>query len=79
MRKELAEALHVLKRKAWRVTCFRRPCPVPPNITERYPWLPQEIAEFISEIREASRHDEKLWFNTCADYAGSSPSAFAWN
>jgi hypothetical protein len=55
------------------------PVPLPAAINTRYPAIPPSVRSFLEHLEQCERADEKVWFLTPADYAGSGGPAFAWN
>jgi len=48
-------------------------------ISDRYPNLPKNYMDFLSEFKTCVTQDEKSWFNTIDDFNGTTDSAFRWN
>jgi hypothetical protein len=73
------ETLTTLERAGWDVRRAPERRALPQFIRDRYPAIPEMAAAFIEGIDACVRPDETTWFLTCADFAGQSDIAFAWN
>ena len=49
------------------------------TILDRYPNLPTTYATFLTDLDYCVTPDEKSWFNTIADFNGTTGSEFRWN
>jgi hypothetical protein len=76
---DLLIQLERLKRAGWNVELLAPGTDLPPQIIERYRWLPREIMKLVSTVGVAVSADEKAWILSAADYRGTATSAFAWN
>jgi len=79
MTDEFRHLLEEFPSNGWKTSFLSKPVRLPTTITERYPWIPTEIKDFLSEVKELIRTDEKVWLLTSVEYAGESATAFAWN
>ena len=76
---ELKGLLTLLRNRGWQVSLPCSASPLPPIFVRRYPWLPREVCEFVSEVSEAYRGDGRFWLSTAADFRGESGASYAWN
>jgi len=51
----------------------------PPNILNRYPKLPSELVDFLSDLSVCTNADETSWFLCESDFSATGSSAFRWN
>jgi hypothetical protein len=83
MSPELRERLDALTSVGWNVSRLTKPVPLPETIVDRYAWVSRDVLDFVSEIEEAGNaknvSDQKAWFLSPGDFAGTSGKAFAWN
>src|SRR4051812_43261167 len=79
MTNQFQTILAQLRNCGWSVNVLPAPLPLPESLRSRYPWIPDDVATFFSELGHACRGDEKFWLLTALDYRGESDSAFAWN
>jgi hypothetical protein len=72
--------LEVLRRRGWTVLVTPSRAPLlPPPVTARYPNLPPEVTEFLSQLEVCTSADETVWFLTRADYSRTDGPGFRWN
>ncbi|HEY1550146.1 MAG TPA: hypothetical protein VGG28_20100 [Kofleriaceae bacterium] len=78
MTDEIQHALEALRACGWRVSLGPRES-LPPEISSRYPWLPDEYREVAEHARVLCNAGETAWVLTAGEFAGTSESAYAWN
>jgi hypothetical protein len=71
--------LEPLKKLGWIVRLRNEPIPLPSQIRLRYPWVSNELEEFLGSLLLVQRPDEKLWLLASTDYEEMAESVFAWN
>jgi hypothetical protein len=79
MDKKQAELLEQLRKLGWRINASPARRALPGAVTDRYPWMPTDYRALVEEMAMVCSPDEKAWFLTEADFAGTSGSAYAWN
>ncbi|REJ96411.1 MAG: SMI1/KNR4 family protein [Planctomycetota bacterium] len=47
--------------------------------SDRYPWLPDDVIEFLNTFDAVVSPSRKAWFTTRAELCGRTNSAFRWN
>lgn len=79
MNHELNAILQEFDKRGWSVEKSIENVALDSNIQERYPWIPKDIKDFISEIKIVMRSDKRLWVLSSQIYSGASGLAFAWD
>jgi hypothetical protein len=68
------------KKTGWDISASESPdFHLPPAIDRRYPDLPAGYLRFLKKVSRLIAPDQKAWFLTLADFAGTSDSSFRWN
>jgi hypothetical protein len=79
MTKEHMAFLSELRQSGWRVDLLSQRATLPTEVTARYPWIPTGYRDLVEEAALIASPDDKSWFLTQPDFAGTSGSAYAWN
>jgi hypothetical protein len=79
MNSEFEHELRLLEQNGWQIRRSASPRELPSHLTSRYPWIPQDVREFVEGLDLAVAPEEKAWLLAWPDYEGSAETPYAWN
>lgn len=74
-----SKSLERLREQGWQTRLFAEPRLMPPNVLNRYPWLPDGWARFLGQIEDVSNASQAQWLLGSSDYAEDQEVPFSWN
>ncbi len=75
-----AAVIAQLRDQGWNVEIEDgRPFRLPDIVAERYPRLPDSLADFLSGLTQCANRSQTKWFLCQCDFEGRSDSAFRWD
>ncbi len=79
MNSEIEHELGFLEQVGWHIRPSVSRHQLPSDLTSRFPWIPQEVRDFVENTDLAVAPQEKAWLLTFPDYDGSADTPYAWN
>ncbi len=80
MTQDIEAMLVSLRRTGWRVERRRGPIAIPNEVAARYPRVPSELTEFLTDVRSCVNSTETAWLLCEQDYKGqNADSQFRWD
>ncbi len=79
MRDSHRRLLETLEQSGWTVRYPAEAGTIPDVVRSRYPWIPQNVWDFISGTEEVTAPDQFSWCLSYGDYHKTTIEDYAWN